>query len=340
MTARGVKISSVGTCVPERVVTNEELSQSLDTSDEWISSRSGIRQRRIADNGQAASDLGAVAARRALEAAGVSASDLDLIIVASLSPDMLFPPTASFVSGAIGANGAAAFDLSAACTGFVYALAAGCSFVASEQAEKVLVVGAEAVSRMIDWSDRSTAVLFGDGAGAVLLEPAVEEKKELQEGIMGFDLGNDPEGVDLLNLPAGGSRMPASEETVAGRLHFLRMNGREVYKFATRIIVSSARNILEKHNLSVDDVDLFIPHQANIRIIEAGAKKLGIPPERVFTNLEYFGNTSCASIPLCLDQAAAAGRLVAGDTVLMMGFGAGLGWGSCLARFGELKRIS
>lgn len=326
---RRAKITAVGTCVPERVVTNDDLSLSLDTSDEWISTRSGIRERHIAENGQAASDLGAVAAKRALKAAGAAPGDLDLIMVASLSPDMLFPPTASFVSGLIGADGTPAFDLSAACTGFVYALAAGNAFVASGQADRVLVVGAEVVSKMIDWTDRGTAVLFGDGAGAVLLEPAPEG----EEGIIGFDLGNDPGGASQLNLPAGGSRLPASAETVAARQHFLRMNGREVYKFATRIIVSSARKILTRYGCRVQDVSLFIPHQANIRIIDTAARKLGIPPERVFSNLERYGNTSCASIPLCLDEAMQEGRLNSGDLVLMVGFGAGLSWGSCLVRW-------
>lgn len=323
------RIAGVGTWVPERVVTNDDLSLSLDTSDEWISTRSGIRERRIAADGEAASDLGARAARRALEAAGAEAGDLDLIITATLSPDTIFPPTASYISGLIGADGAAAFDLSAACTGFVYALAAGNGFIASGQAEKVLVVGAEAVSKMIDWSDRGTAVLFGDGAGAVLLEAGEDDGR----GIIGFDLGNDPGGTDLLSLPAGGSRRPATSETVAGGEHFLRMNGREVYRFATRIIVSSALQVLKKHGLGVEDIDLFVPHQANIRIIDAAARKLGIPPEKVFTNLERYGNTSCASIPLCLDEAGQAGRLKAGDLVLMVGFGAGLSWGSCLVKW-------
>jgi len=321
--------------VPERVVTNDDLSLSLDTSDEWISTRSGIRERRIAADNEAASDLGAVAATRALKAAGVKPSELELIITASLSPDMLFPPTASFISGRIGADGAAAFDLSAACTGFVYALATGNAFVASGQADRVLVVGADAVSKMIDWTDRGTAVLFGDGAGAVLLEPA----ESGEEGIIGFDLGNDPTGTEMLSLAGGGSRFPASPETLAAGQHYIQMNGREVYKFATRIIVSSARELLAREGLGVGEVDLFVPHQANIRIIDAAAAKLGIPPERVFSNLERYGNTSCASIPLCLDEAAAAGRLGGGRLVLMVGFGAGLSWGSCVARIGDLKRI-
>jgi 3-oxoacyl-[acyl-carrier-protein] synthase-3 len=335
MNNRKVDIVAIGTYVPERVVTNDDLSLTLETSDEWISTRSGIRERHIAEDGHCTSDLGAVAARRALEAAGTRADELDMIVVASLSPDMLFPATASFISGLIGADGAAAFDISAACTGFVYALAAGQAFVASGQADKVLVVGADVVSKMIDWSDRSTAVLFGDAAGAVLLEPVGQE----DSGIVGFDLGNDPSGTGELNLPAGGTKLPASAETVDAGQHFLKMNGREVFKFATRIIVSSAKQVLAKNDLEVDDVDLFVPHQANIRIIDAAAKKLGIPPERVFSNLERYGNTSCASIPLCLDEAVSGGRLGKGDMVLMTGFGAGLSWGSCLVRFGEIKNL-
>jgi 3-oxoacyl-[acyl-carrier-protein] synthase-3 len=329
MTAPQARIEAVGTYVPERVVSNDDLSFSLDTSDEWISSRSGIRERHIAENGQAASDLGALAAERALAAAGTSPGELDLIIVASLSNDAPFPATASYLAGLIGAGGVAAFDVSAACSGMIYALACGSSFLASGQASKVLVVGAEVVSKMIDWTDRSTAVLFGDGAGAMLLGPAAGDER----GIIGFDLGNDPSGVDLLKLPAGGSRMPASEETVAGRQHYLKMNGREVFKFATRIVETSARRILDRYGAGVEDIDLFVPHQANVRIIDAAARKLGIPPEKVFSNLERYGNTSCASIPLCLDEAAAAGRLRPGDLVLMVGFGAGLSWGSCLARW-------
>ncbi len=329
MAAPAVKILSWGTHVPERVVTNDELSLSLDTSDEWISSRSGIRERRIADDGEAASDLGAAAAKKALDAAGLGPAQLDLIIVASLSHDAPFPATASYLAGRIGADGVPAFDVSAACTGFIYALAAGRAFVAAGQATRVLVVGAEVVSRMIDWSDRSTAVLFGDGAGALVLGPAAAG----EEGIIGFDLGNEPSGTELLKLPAGGSRLPARPETVAGRQHYLKMNGREVFRFATRVVAASAQRVLAKYDYDVSDVDLFVPHQANIRIIDAAARKLGLPPERIFTNLDRYGNTSCASIPICLDEAAAAGRLERGSLVLMTGFGAGLSWGSCLARW-------
>ncbi|MCL6106661.1 MAG: ketoacyl-ACP synthase III [Actinobacteria bacterium] len=328
MSLRRAKITAVGTFVPQRIVTNDELSLMLDTSDEWISARTGIRERHIAGK-EAASDLGAVAARRALEAAGVGAGKVDLIIVASLSPDALFPSTASYISAAIGAGGAPVFDLSAACTGFIYALSVGAAYIASEQAERVLIIGADVASKMVDWTDRRTAVLFGDGAGAVLLEPAGEG----EEGIIGFSLGNDPAGVDQLSIPAGGSRLPATEATVAEHMHFIQMNGREVYKFASRIIVSSARQVLQEHGRRVEDVDLFVPHQANIRIIDSAARRLGFPPEKVFSNLERYGNTSCASIPLCLDEAATVGRLKRGDLVLMVGFGGGLSWGSCLARW-------
>lgn len=319
----------MGTHVPERIITNEDLSRSLDTSDEWISSRTGIHRRHIAGEGEAASDIGARAALSALEAAGITAGELDLIIVSSLSHDAPFPATASYLSGLIGADGTAAFDVSAACTGFVYALACGSSFIESGNAQRVLVVGADVVSRMLDWSDRSTAVLFGDGAGAAVLEPASGDGGV----IIGFDLGNDPAGTEALNLPAGGSRLPASQETVTGGQHYLKMNGREVYKFATRVMEISARKILEQHGLTIEDVDLFVPHQANIRIIDSAAKKLGIGGERVFTNLAEYGNTSCASIPLCLAEAEASGRLRQGDLVLMIGMGAGLSWGSCLARW-------
>jgi 3-oxoacyl-[acyl-carrier-protein] synthase-3 len=335
--SRRAKFTAIGTYVPERIVTNEELSRTLETSDEWITSRSGISERRIASPGQAASDLGAVAASRALQAAGVDAASVDTVIVASLSPDMIFPSTASLISGAIGTGKAAAFDLSAACTGFIYALAVANSFIQSGQANTVLVTGAEVVSKMIDWTDRSTAVLFGDGAGAVLLQATTGPGSDAEEGIIGFELGNDPQGAGLLSLPGGGSRLPASAETVSAGQHYLQMNGREVFKFATRVIVSSAQKILADHGFDIKDVNLFVPHQANIRIIETAARKLGISPDRVFSNLSRYGNTSCASIPLSLDEAAREGRIRPGDLVLMTGFGAGLSWGSCLARFGDFR---
>lgn len=329
VTGRAVTISGLGTCLPERTVTNDDLTAFLDTSDEWIAQRTGIRSRRVADEGVCASDLGIPAARAALEDRGVDPADVDLVITASISPDRIMPATASRVAYEIGAVNAGAFDLSAGCTGFVYALAVGTGMVSSGLHDRVLVVGAEVISRFLDWEDRGTAILFGDGAGAALLEPATGRGR-----ILGFDLGNDGSGGSLLSVPAGGSCLPASHETVEQRLHYLQMNGREVYRFATRVIHASATRVLERCGRSIDEIDLFVPHQANLRIIGAAAGKLGIPQEKICTNLQRLGNTSCASIPLCLREAVDSGRLREGSLVLLMGFGAGLTWGSCLMEWG------
>jgi 3-oxoacyl-[acyl-carrier-protein] synthase-3 len=255
--------------------------------------------------------------------------DVDLVITATISPDRVMPATASRIAHQVGAVNAGACDLSAGCTGFVYALALGTGMVSSGLHTRVLVVGAEVISRFLDWEDRSTAILFGDGAGAAVLQPAAGRGR-----ILGFDLGNDGSGGDLLSVPAGGSCLPASHATVDDRLHFIKMNGREVYRFATRVIHASATRVLRQSGRRIDDVDLFVPHQANLRIIEAAAAKLGISEEKVCTNLRDYGNTSCASIPLCLEEAEAAGRLREGSLVLLMGFGAGLTWGSCLMEWG------
>jgi 3-oxoacyl-[acyl-carrier-protein] synthase III len=312
----------VGSYVPERVLTNDELAKIVDTSDEWITERTGIKERRIADPSQAASDLALPAARQALEAAGLDAADVDLVIVATVTPDMFFPSTGSLLASALGAHDAGAYDLSAGCTGFMYALAQGYGALSGGLAENALVVGTETLSKITNWHDRSTCVLFGDGAGAVVLE------RVPGGGFLGFELGSDGEGGKELSIPAGGSRNPVSEQTVAQEMHFLQMNGREVYKFATRILVSSAEKLLEECDLTVDDIDLYIPHQANKRIIDHAAGKLGIPEEKVFVNVQRYGNTSSASIPLCLAEAVAAGRLAKGTRVLMTGMGAGLTWGS------------
>lgn len=327
---RPVTISGLGTELPERSVSNEELSRTLDTSDEWISQRTGIRSRRIADAGVSSSDLGIVAARRALEAAGLAAADVDLVLTATISPDQLMPATASRIALGAGAVNAGACDLSAGCTGFVYALALATGMVASGIYDHVLVVGAEVISRLLDWEDRATAVLFGDGAGAAVVSPANGSGR-----ILGFDLGNDGSGWELLTVPAGGSRLPASHDTVRGRLHYLKMNGSEVFRFATRVVVDSATRVLELCGRSIDEVALVVPHQANLRIIDAAARRLGVPDDRIYTNLQRYGNTSCASIPLCLSDAKAEGRLVEGDLVLLMGFGAGLTWGGCLLEWGS-----
>ncbi len=324
---KGARISSLGIHVPERVLTNDEIAQILDTSDEWITSRTGIRERRIAQADEASSDLAVVAAERCLGASGIEASDLDLVIVTTISPDHIMPATASIVAERIGARRAGAFDVQAGCTGFVYGLAIATAFIAAGIYEHVLVLGAEVLSKMVDWEDRSTCVLFGDGAGAVLVQPTDNGS------IFAFDLGNDGSGAPYLGIPAGGSRRPATHATVRDREHAMRMVGSEVFKFATRTVVESCENVLHDAGLTVDDVDLFVPHQANIRIIETVARRLGFRDDQVFSNLDRYGNTSCASIPLCLHEASQNGRLKKGDTLLMAGFGAGLTWGSCLTKW-------
>jgi 3-oxoacyl-[acyl-carrier-protein] synthase-3 len=317
--------------VPEKVVTNDDLAAHLDTSDEWIRQRTGIGARRRAAPDEASSDLGTRAAQEALADAGVDAGAIDLVITATVSPDHLTPATAARVAYNCGCVNAGAFDLSAGCAGFVFGLSMATGVVATGIRDKVLVVGAEVLSRVLDWEDRSTAILFGDGAGAAVVSPIGGGKAD--RGILGFDLGGDGSGADALCIPAGGSRMPTSCETVQNRQHYMQMNGKEVYKFATRIVTHSAKKVLHRCGYEVDDIDLFVPHQANLRIIEGAVDKLGLPWEKVFTNLQKYGNTSSASIPLCLWEARAEGRLKDGDLVLLMGFGAGLSWGACLMRW-------
>jgi len=329
---RPVTITGLGMHAPAKIVTNDDLAESLDTSDEWIRQRTGIRARRIADPGLSSSDLGILAAQEALADACLSPEDIDLVITATLTPDQLTPATASRIAYGAGCVNAGTYDLSAGCTGFIYGLAMATGSVAAGLHDLVLVVGAETFSRFLDWEDRGTAVLFGDGAGAAVVSPASSPNSGR---ILGFDLGCDGSGLDILGIPAGGSRMPASHETVDARQHYVKMNGSEVYKFATRVVAPSAGRVLERCGLTVDDIDLFIPHQANLRIIEAGAKNLGIPESKIYTNLQRYGNTSGASIPLCLVEARAEGRLRDGDLVLLMGFGAGLTWGSCLLEWGR-----
>lgn len=332
VSGRGATISGLGVCLPDTVVTNDDLSHALDTSDEWISQRTGIRRRRIAAPGECASTLAVPAARDAVAEAGIEAADVGLVIVASISPDQIMPATAARVAHAVGATRAGAFDVSAGCSGFIYALSVAAGLVIAGLQEHVLVVGAEAISRILDWRDRATAVLFGDAAGAAVVSATWAPNR-----ILGIDVGNDGSGADLLQIPAGGSRLPASHETVDQRLHYLAMNGREVYRFATTVVPQSAARVLHSCGVTTAEVDLMVPHQANTRIIDAVARKLGIPGDRVFTNLDQYGNTSCASIPLCLVEARGLGRLVEGAMVLLLGFGAGLSWGSCLLRWGHPK---
>ncbi len=319
-----ISITGIGSHTPERVMTNDEVAAMVDTSDEWIVERTGIRERRVAAPEEALSDLALPAAKAALAQAGLDASAVELIVVATVTPDMFFPSTGAILADQLGATDAAAYDLSAGCTGFVYALVQAQGMVASGLTGNALVIGGDVLSKIVDWTDRSTCVLFGDGAGAVVLE-RVEEG-----GFLGFELGADGSGGSQLYVPAGGSRAPATAETVATKQHFAKMNGREVFKFATRVLVDSAQKVLDECNVSVDDVDVYVPHQANVRIIEHARRKLGIPEERTVVNVDRYGNTSSGSIPLALGDAEADGRLRPGELVLMTGMGAGLTWGSAL----------
>jgi 3-oxoacyl-[acyl-carrier-protein] synthase-3 len=316
-----VSITGLGCKVPGRVVTNDELKQYVDTTDEWIRERTGIRERRIASQDEALSDIALPACRDALAQAGVEGKDIDLIIVATVTPDMMFPSTAAILADALGATDAAAYDLSAGCTGFMYALAQGYGMLAGGLAKRALVVGGDLLSKILDWEDRSTLVLFGDGAGAVVLEVGPEQ------GFIGFELGADGGGGASLWLPGSGSR----HFDDPGR--YVKMNGREVFKFATRVLVQSAQDLLDRCGMTVQDVDLYIPHQANVRIIDHATRKLGVPSERVVINVDRYGNTSSGSIPLALADAATDGRLKPGQLVLMTGMGAGLTWGSALMRW-------
>ena len=317
-----VGITGVGSYVPERVLTNGDLEAMVETSDEWIVTRTGIRERHIAEPDQAASDLALPAAREALEQAGVDPEELDLIIVATATPDMLFPATAALVADALGARKAAAYDLLAGCTGFVYALSQAYGQVATGLSSRALVIGAEVLSKITNWQDRSTCILFGDGAGAAVMR-AVDAG-----GIAGIELGADGSGGPDLCVPAGGSRRPMSTDAIEEEAQFIRMNGAEVFRFATRVMVTSAEELLATCGAAVGDVDLYVPHQANKRIVDHAVKNLGLDPDRVLMNIDRYGNTSSASIPICLAEAQAAGRLEEGTRVLMSAVGAGLTWGS------------
>jgi 3-oxoacyl-[acyl-carrier-protein] synthase-3 len=315
---RRIGITGLGVNVPERVFTNKDLEQYVDTSDEWIVERTGIRERRFAEQNEALTDIAAPAVRDALAAAGVEAASIDLIVVATVTPDMMFPTSSALLADELGMPDAAAYDLLAGCTGFMYALAQAYGMVASGLSQRALVVGGDILSKILDWHDRSTLVLFGDGAGAVVVEPVTEG------GFLGFELGADGGGGENLWLPGSGSRYFEDADKL------VKMNGREVFKFATRVMVSSAEKILDECGVKVDEVDVYVPHQANKRIIDHAAKKLGIPEEKVVVNVDKYGNTSSGSIPLALADAAADGRLREGELVLMTGMGAGLTWGSAL----------
>ncbi|WP_278548527.1 beta-ketoacyl-ACP synthase III [Paraclostridium bifermentans] len=320
-------ILGVGSYVPKKVMTNFDLEKIMDTSDEWIRTRTGINERRLVDENEATSDLATKAAIKAIENANLTPEDIDLIIVATITPDMVFPSTACLVQANINATKAAGFDLEAACSGFIYGITIAKQFIETKTYKHVLVIGAEALSTILDYEDRSTAILFGDGAGAVVMGP-VEEG-----GVLSTNLGSDGNGKDYLKVPAGGSKLPASEETVKDRLHYIQMAGSDVFKFAVRIMQGASVKCIESANLSIQDVDYLIPHQANIRIIEASAKRLNLSMEKVYVNLDRYGNMSAASIPVALDEAYREGKIKKGDNVVLVGFGGGLTWGASLVRW-------
>ncbi len=323
-------ILGTGSYAPERVLSNAELSKMVNTSDEWIRTRSGIRERRIAAPGEATSDMAVQAANRALHDAGLKADEIDLVVVATVTPDMLMPSCACLVQHKLGVpTSAACFDLNAACSGFVYALDTVCAMVASGRYKKALLIGVEKLSAVVDWQDRTTCVLFGDGAGAAVVGLSPEEGK----GLIGTRLGSFGEGAELLYIPRGGTSAPSTPESIAARDHCIRMKGKEVFKLAVRAMDEAARDILEQYHFRADQISLVIPHQANLRIIEALSEYLELPMERFFVNVERYGNTSAASIPLALDEARRTGRIKSGDLTMLVAFGAGLTYGSALVRW-------
>ncbi|NPA26161.1 MAG: ketoacyl-ACP synthase III [Chloroflexi bacterium] len=325
---RYAHITGWGHAVPERVLTNDEIAQMVDTSDEWIRTRTGIRERRIASPDESTATLAARAAEEALRKARVAPTQVDLILVASSTPEYIFPATAALVQDAIGATRAGAADISAACTGFIYALSLAAAMIKAGEIETALVIGAETLSRIVDWEDRNTCILFGDGAGALVLEASDEPG-----GVITSVLRADGSGADLLILPTCGSRHPVSHEALDQKMHYVKMNGREVFRFATRVMARATREVVEKAGMTLDDIAWIAPHQANRRIIEAAAKSLRRPIDDFLMNLDRYGNTSTASIPLVLYEAAEAGRLKPGDYGVLVGFGAGLTWGAALVQW-------
>ena len=322
---RTCSITGVGSYLPAKILTNAHLEKMVDTSDEWIVTRTGIKSRRLAARDEFTSDMAAHAAQRAMKKAGVTADQIDLIIVATITPDMPFPATACIVQQKIGARRAAAFDLEAACSGFIYGLEIGQQFIMSRTYDTVLVIGAEKLSSIVDWTDRNTCVLFGDGAGAAVLQ-----SRPNSHGLLTAVMGADGSKGSLLHMPGGGSRCPASVDSVAAKLHYLRMDGRETFKSAVQAMYHAAQEALRRCELDISKIKCVIPHQANRRIIDAVGKRLGATPEQLFVNLDRYGNTSAASVAIALDEAVSSGKIQRGDLILMMVFGAGLTWGAAV----------
>lgn len=322
-----VGIVGTGEYLPKKILTNFDLEKMVDTSDEWITTRTGIKERRIADKAEATSDLAAAACREALKDAKIKAQDIELIIVATITPDMQFPATACILQKMLGADKAVCFDVSAACAGFVYALVVAQQFIACGLYKNALVVGAEKLSSVTDWKDRNTCVLFGDGSGAVVLSEVSSG------GILSSYLGCDGKNTDLLLIPAGGSRLPASDKTIESGMHYIKMQGNELFKLAVKLMAEAAQVAVERAGLKCSDIDLVIPHQANIRIIMAMAKRLGLPQEKIYLNIEKYGNMSSASTVTALCEAVKDGKVKKGDIILLDAFGAGLVWGACVIKW-------
>ncbi|MDQ1272874.1 MAG: 3-oxoacyl-[acyl-carrier-protein] synthase [Planctomycetota bacterium] len=321
-------ITGIGSYLPSKVLTNYDLEKMVDTSDDWIIQRTGIKERRIVENGQITSDLATYASLRAMEDAGVSPGDLDMIITSTITPDHIFPSTSCYIQQKIGASRASAFDILAACAGFIYALSVGESFVNSGAMKTVLVVGAECLSKITDYTDRTTCILFGDGAGAVVIQKSLSKHE-----ILSTSLAADGSQADVLIMPGGGAKNPATLESVQQRTHYIQFKGKEVFKLAINKITNLIIDTVNKNGLSLEDIDLIIPHQSNLRIIEATMEKLGLPMEKAVVNIDKYGNTSSASIPIAIDEARKEGRLSKGDIVMLVAFGGGLTWGSSIIRW-------
>jgi 3-oxoacyl-[acyl-carrier-protein] synthase-3 len=330
MKKRRAYISAIHHWVPERLLTNADLEKMVDTTDEWIRTRTGIRERRILGDGKASSDMGAEAVKLLLQQRGMDPEEIDVIIVATVTPDMFFPSTGNLIQAKVGAKNAWAFDISAACSGFLYALGLGTQIIEAGTHDKIIVVGTDKMSSITNYNDRNTCVLFGDAAGVVLLEPTEDENI----GILDFILHSDGSGAEYLHMKAGGSKYPATLETVANDWHYIYQDGKTVFKFAVQKMADIAEEVLVRNNYSGKDVKLLVPHQANLRIIDAAAKRLGLPPEQVLINIDRYGNTTAATIPLALSEAYQQGRIEKNDLLVLATFGAGFTWGSALVRWG------